>query len=140
MTRIIYTTPEGGVAVIIPAPDCGLTAEQIAAKDVPAGVSYEIVDVSVIPADRTFRNAWEHDGGKIQPNLTKAKAIGHDMRRIKRDEELKPFDDVIAKQIPGKAAADAEAGRQKIRDKYAVVQTQIDAALSPTQIKKALGL
>ena len=58
--RIIYPTPEGGVAIIIPAPDCGLTIEQIAAKDVPAGVPYSIVDVSDIPSDRTFRNAWEY--------------------------------------------------------------------------------
>ena len=57
--RIIYPTPEGGVAIIIPAPDCGLTIEQIAAKDVPAGVPYSIVDASDIPSDRTFRNAWE---------------------------------------------------------------------------------
>lgn len=57
--RIIYATPEGGVAIIIPAPECGLTIEEIAAKDVPAGVSYKIVDVSEIPTDRTFRNAWE---------------------------------------------------------------------------------
>ena len=58
--RIIYPTPEGGVAVIVPAPDCGLTIEQIAAKDVPAGVDYRIVNASDVPADRTFRNAWEY--------------------------------------------------------------------------------
>jgi hypothetical protein len=57
--RIIYPTPEGGVAIIIPAPDCGLTPEQIAAKDVPAGVPFRIVEADTIPTDRTFRNAWE---------------------------------------------------------------------------------
>lgn len=57
--RIIYATPEGGVAVIIPAPDCGLSIEQIAAKDVPAGVAYQIIDAADVPSDRTFRNAWE---------------------------------------------------------------------------------
>ena len=57
--RIIYPTNDGGVAVIIPA-DCGLTIEQIAAKDVPAGKPYKIVDVADIPSDRTFRNAWEY--------------------------------------------------------------------------------
>lgn len=57
--RIIYSTEDGGVAVIIPAPECGLSIEEIAAKDVPAGVEYKIVDVSDIPTDRTFRNAWE---------------------------------------------------------------------------------
>ena len=55
--RIIYENDEGGVSIIVPA-DCGLTIEEIAAKDVPAGKSYQIVDVSEIPTDRTFRNAW----------------------------------------------------------------------------------
>jgi len=58
--RIIYPTTEGGVAVIIPASECGLTIEQIAAKDVPQGTPYQIVDVADIPTDRTFRNAWEY--------------------------------------------------------------------------------
>jgi hypothetical protein len=58
--RIIYPTDDGGVAVIIPADECGLTIEQIAAKDVPAGKPYKIVDVSDIPSDRTFRAAWEY--------------------------------------------------------------------------------
>jgi ribosomal protein S12 len=40
--------------------ECGLTIEEIAVKDVPAGVPYKIVDVSDIPEDRTFRDAWEY--------------------------------------------------------------------------------
>jgi hypothetical protein len=56
--RIIYPTDDGGVVVIIPAPECGMTIEQIAAKDVPAGKPFEIVDVAYIPSDRTFRGAW----------------------------------------------------------------------------------
>jgi hypothetical protein len=35
-SRIIYPVDDG-VAIIVPAVDCGLTIEQIAAKDVPAG-------------------------------------------------------------------------------------------------------
>ena len=58
--RIIYPTDDGGVAVIIPAPECGLTIEEIAAKDVPAGKPYKIVNVAAIPSDRTFRGAWEY--------------------------------------------------------------------------------
>jgi hypothetical protein len=56
-SRIIYPTDEGSVAIIIPA-DCGLTIEEIAAKDVPAGKPYKIVDIADIPTDRTFRDAW----------------------------------------------------------------------------------
>jgi hypothetical protein len=55
--RIIYPNDDGGVAIIIPA-DCGLTIEEIAAKDVPEGKPYKIVDVSDIPTDRSFRDAW----------------------------------------------------------------------------------
>ena len=58
--RIIYPTGEGGVAIIVPAPECGLTIEQIAAKDVPAGKPYRIVSVEDVPSDRTFRAAWEY--------------------------------------------------------------------------------
>jgi hypothetical protein len=56
-SRIIYQNDEGGISIIVPA-DCGLTIEEIAAKDVPQGKEYHIVDASEIPTDRTFRNAW----------------------------------------------------------------------------------
>ena len=59
-SRIIYPNDEGGVSILVPAPECGLTIEEIAAKDVPAGKPYKIVDGSDIPTDRTFRNAWEY--------------------------------------------------------------------------------
>ena len=72
--RIIFPNDEGGVAVIIPAAECGLTIEEIAAKDVPPIVvhgpegsvasstprPYKIVDVADIPSDRTFRAAWSY--------------------------------------------------------------------------------
>ena len=60
--RIIYPTDDGGVAIIIPTPEAleTMTIEDIAAKDVPAGKPYKIVDVADIPTDRTFRNAWEY--------------------------------------------------------------------------------
>jgi hypothetical protein len=59
-SRIIYPNDEGGVSIIVPSATCGLTIEEIAAKDVPAGKPYKIVDVADIPTDRTFRNAWEY--------------------------------------------------------------------------------
>jgi hypothetical protein len=56
--RIIYPNNEGGVSIVVPAPDCELSLEQIAGKDVPAGKPYQIVDASEIPDDRSYRNAW----------------------------------------------------------------------------------
>lgn len=62
--RIIYQSTDGGVSIIIPA-NCGLTAEQIAAKDVPTGLPYKIVDAADIPTDRTSRNDWFVDAAEL---------------------------------------------------------------------------
>lgn len=92
--RIIYQTPEGGTAIIIPVAGFAMTVAQraatfdltpleyaereyaagvtpqqfnaglamtvaeIAAKDVPTGLPYKIVDVAEIPTDRTSRDFW----------------------------------------------------------------------------------
>lgn len=58
--RIIYPKQNGGVVVLTPSPNWHRTIEELAAKDVPAGRPYKIVDISEIPSDRTFRNAWEY--------------------------------------------------------------------------------
>ena len=56
--KIIYPN-ETGIAVITPTGD--LSVEETALKDVPSGVKYKIIDVSDLPPDRDFRNAWEYD-------------------------------------------------------------------------------
>jgi len=133
--RIIYQTPDGGVAVVVPAPNSGLSIQELAAKDVPAGVPADIVEVSEIPSDRTFRNAWEKSGRAVVTNLGKAKGIAHDKRRAARAKEFAPLD--VEATIPSRAQQ-AEAARQAVRDKYAVMQEQMDAAESVEQLKSLL--
>jgi hypothetical protein len=60
--RIIYPNDNGGVSILIPTEEylANHTIEELAAKDVPEGKPYKIVDVEDIPSDRTFRNAWEY--------------------------------------------------------------------------------
>jgi hypothetical protein len=135
--RIIYSNTDGTVAVIVPTGE--LPIEAVAAKDVPAGLAYEIVTTDDVPSDRTFRGAWVMGDCCIDHDLDKCKAIGHDKRRAARAAEFAPLDEVIAKQIPGVNAIAAEASRQVIRDKYAEVQESIDAAETPDAIKAALG-
>lgn len=67
-------------------------------------------------------------------NVDKAKTVAHDLRRQARAEEFKPLDEAISKQIPGQADG-AEASRQVIRDKYAVIQTEIDLAADVSSLK-----
>ena len=60
-TAIIYPQDNGTVALVIPTGE--LPIEDVAQKDVPAGTPYLLIDTSDIPADRTFRGAWEADFG-----------------------------------------------------------------------------
>jgi len=133
-SRIIYQNESGGVAVIVPT-----GSVELALKDVPENTPYSIVDAADIPSDRTFRNAWVIGmDGCVEHDLDQCKAIGHDKRRAARTKAFAPFDEIIAKQIPGADAAEAEAARQQIRNKYAEVQVTIDAAADPDEIKAAL--
>ena len=71
----------------------------------------------------------------ITINLDKAKNIAHDKRRVARSAEFAPLD--IKATIPAEAQA-AEAARQVIRDKYATMQTAINAATTVDQIKAVM--
>ena len=57
--RILFQNLDGGISVITPTGE--LSLEETALKDVPSGVKYKIIDVSDLPPDRDFRNAWEYD-------------------------------------------------------------------------------
>lgn len=70
-------------------------------------------------------------------NIDKAKTVAHVLRRRAREEEFKPYDDAIAKQIPGQMES-AEAARQVIREKYASMQVAIDEATTVDEIKAAM--
>ena len=65
MTKILYKQDNGVVAIISPVldqinPNTGQfwTVDEIAAKDVPTGLKYKIIDVADLPASRNFRDAW----------------------------------------------------------------------------------
>ena len=58
--RFIYTRDDGGISIVIPIDDCGLTLEQIKDKDCPNDKTVYTVDKSAIPTDRSFRNAWTY--------------------------------------------------------------------------------
>jgi hypothetical protein len=109
-----------------------MTIEKIADKDVPAGVPFKIVDAATIPSDRTFRNAWEHSNSTINISMPKAQDIAHNKRRSARSVEFAPLD--IKATIPFEAV-NAEVARQVVRDKYSVIQLNIDSAISASELK-----
>ena len=77
MSKIIFTRPEdGGVSVVMP--NGGTATEALAAKTVPSGVEYQIINNEmVLPTDRLFRNAWTWEGKNkpVLENLESSKAI-----------------------------------------------------------------
>lgn len=74
----------------------------------------------------------------ITVNIEKAKGIAHGIRREARAEEFKPFDEIIAKQIPGVSAQEAETARQAIREKYSAMQAAIEAAGTVDELKTVI--
>jgi hypothetical protein len=71
---ILYAQSSGAVAMVVPAPDCFLTVEEIAQKDVPSGTPYHIVEKSEISASFAFFNSWVFSTApEIVVDLGKAK-------------------------------------------------------------------
>jgi hypothetical protein len=138
MKRIVFDNPETGIAsVIIPAPGVDINEEhaRLTARGV-LPVDAEIVDTADVPTDRTFRNAWKHDKTtapqKVMVDMPMAKEVAHARRRTKRAEEFAPLD--VQATIPAEATA-AETKRQAVRDRHAQIQTDIDAASTPDELK-----
>jgi hypothetical protein len=71
-------------------------------------------------------------------NIQKAKEIAHNIRRDKRSKEFKPYDEIIARQIPGNNNEDLELQREKIRQKYSLIQSQIDNSTTLEEITQIL--
>ena len=180
--RIVYSRPDGGVSVLIPAegarlasaviidgkrhildaakpvdtvfrrwPVEGVIAEwaeteseflaRIAIKDVPAdATNAQIVDVSAIPVDRSFRNAWEIvAGGRIEHDMGKCREIHKDRLRAIRAPKLVALDieyqradedgDVQRKQA-------VAAKKRALRD--VTVDPRIQAAQTPEELKAVI--
>ena len=72
MSKIVYKQDSGIVAILTPVlteinPSTGVewTIEEIAAKDLPTGKKYKIVEDSDVSTDRAFRDAWTADDSDL---------------------------------------------------------------------------
>ena len=141
MSKIIFNY-EGTISIIHPTPEALqiMTIEQIAEKDVPVGVStYSIVEDSVIPTDRTFRNSWVGvgigtTGGIISEDMTKAKELHKAKIREARADKFTALD--IEYQRATETSADTSAivtKKQALRD--APAASGIATASNTTELK-----
>ena len=147
MSRIIYTNSDGTVSILQPIlteinPNTGkpFTILEIAEKDVPVGIStYSIVEDSVIPTDRSFRDSWVGNGvgvstATIVEDLTKAKEIHKTNIRNARIPKLAELDVEFTKALEtGASTTDIVAKKNALRD--APADSGIAAASTTDELK-----
>ena len=121
--KIIYPTATG-VAIIHPTGE--LSIEEVAAKDVPAGVPFRIVNDDEVPSDRTFRNALNYD---LTVDMTKAQGITKERLRAERAPLLTALDVQYQRaQEDGRDTTIIISEKQRLRDvtKLADTATTLD--------------
>jgi len=128
--RIVYKNPDGSCAIVVPSPKWEKSIEELAEKDVPDGRNWRIVDVSNIPQDRTYREAWTDDSATetIQVDMDKARKIHMDkIIRPMRDKKLRDLD---IEQMKGKNVQEQKQTLRDIPQKY-----DLSGAETPEQLK-----
>ena len=112
MSKIIYTNSDGTVAIIHQTGDVN-----DAIKAVTSGLSYEIVEDSAIPSDRSFRNAWKQNSKTIETDMTKAREIHKTNIRNARTPKLTELDVEFQKALETSASTtDIVSKKQALRD------------------------
>ena len=129
MSKIIYTNLDGTVAIIHPIGDMN-----DAIKAVPSGLSYEIVEDSAIPSDRSFRNAWKQNSKTIETDMTKAKEIHKTNIRNARTPKLLELDVEFQKALETSSSTTDVVNKKKaLRD--APADSGIASAKTEAELK-----
>jgi hypothetical protein len=107
---------------------------RIAAQDVPDGATdIAVVDTWAIPADRTFRDAWNAD---LSVDMEKARAIHREALRQARVPLLAALDIAYARaDEQGDTATKQAVAAQKQELRDITADPAIDAAETPAQLK-----
>jgi hypothetical protein len=140
MKKIIFTRSDGGISVVHPVRNTlgeTLTTdaeiEQRAWSKVPDdAINPQYVDESVIPTDRTFRNAWVVEAGNVIVDIGKAKSLTKDRLRAERKPLLEAQDVEFQRaQETGADTSEIIKEKQRLRD----ITKQVDALTSIDELK-----
>ena len=148
MRKIIFTRPDGGVSVVVPAintiPDLeNITeaeAEKRAWNKLPANaINPRFVTDADIPTDRTFRNAWKDGGVKIEVDMPKAREIHKNKLRDMRAPKLSKLDvDYMRADEEGNTALKVKIATQKRALRDVTADPQIASAKTPDELKTVI--
>lgn len=138
--KVAATMADGSMSIISIVVDDGLrvridpTVEYIDGIVRKHGdvISWRLITDDDIPKDRTYRNAWKDNGaGKIDHDMTKAKALHYELIRRERGAELSELDNEWMKfngEGKKKEADEVEAKRKALRDITETLTPAVDAA------------
>ena len=127
--RIVYVDPDTeNLCVVVPsyvAIEQGFYADEaelLAAcveRSVPDGVAHRVVEHTVIPSSRLFRNAWADDGAAVDVDMAKARTMHMDSIRGERNKKLAEMDVTFMRAVEDgdtDAQAAAATEKQALRD------------------------
>lgn len=137
MKIVIFPNPDGVISVLTPMLDCGLTLEEICAKDIPTGVPYLVIDSSDLPENPEFAGAWtvpniDKGGSVITINLDRAKEIKKESLRRQRKPLLEAQDVAFQRALESNSdTTSIVAEKQRLRD----ITLLVDTATSVEDLK-----
>jgi len=122
---IIFTNDNGGVSTCIPTGE--LSIDAVLTKDVPAGRGARIVNLTDLPRDNDFYDAWEMDATSVTVNFAKATEITKKRLRAERTPLLAAQDVAFQRALESGADTTAiVAEKQRLRDITNITATTLD--------------
>lgn len=148
MRKIIYTLPNGNLAVVHPVRNNYPSNEELSDAEIeqrawdklPAdAINPRFAEASEIPTDRTFRAAWVDGGSGVSHDMAKCREIHKNNLRAIRAPILAALDlDYMRADEAGdgQKKAQIKAKKQALRDVTA--DPSIAAAKTPNELKNAI--
>jgi hypothetical protein len=125
MQVIIFTNDNGGVSTCIPTGE--ISIEAVMEKDVPKGKGARIVNLTDLPRDNDFYDAWEMDATSATVNFAKAVEITKKRLRAERTPLLAAQDVAFQRALEeGKDTTAIVAEKQRLRDITNITATTLD--------------
>jgi hypothetical protein len=122
---IIFQNDNGGVSTCIPTGEISIDA--VLTKDVPAGRGARIVNLTDLPRDNDFYDAWEMDATSVTVNFAKAVELTKKRLRAERTPLLAAQDVAFQRALESGADTTAiVAEKQRLRDITNITATTLD--------------
>lgn len=112
---------------------------RVAAKAIPPGIAFTAVPKSQIPTDRTYRDAWTHDGTRFDYDFARARELHRDRLRAQRAPLLEQLDiEYQRADEAGDLGKKAKIAIQKQALRDVTKHPAIDSASTIEQLKAAV--